>query len=102
MHKACIAARRLYATFRDGSSTLAQALFIKAITVIENLNWHSILRCSMMDLSPLFSSKDRFSPLLVAGFFLVRPFVDLSSTPGREAGAPGMVLVYDASHFSFR
>jgi hypothetical protein len=37
--------------------------FIKAMVDIKNLNWISFLRCSIMNLSPLFSSKDRFSPL---------------------------------------
>jgi hypothetical protein len=37
--------------------------FIKAMADIEKLNWISFLRCSIMNLSPLFSSKDRFSPL---------------------------------------
>jgi hypothetical protein len=43
--------------------------FIKAMADIANLNWISFLRCSMMNLSPLFSSKDRFSPLPQRAFF---------------------------------
>ncbi|MFD0876308.1 hypothetical protein ACFQ1A_19105 [Massilia pinisoli] len=43
--------------------------FIKAMADIENLNWISFLRCSIMNLSPLFSSKDRFSPLPQRAFF---------------------------------
>jgi hypothetical protein len=37
--------------------------FIKPMADIANLNWIYFLRCSMMSMSPLFSSKDRFSPL---------------------------------------
>jgi hypothetical protein len=43
--------------------------FIKAMADIEKLNWISFLRCSIMTLSPLFSSKDRFSPLPQRAFF---------------------------------
>jgi len=43
--------------------------FIKPMGDIGNLNWISFLRCSIMNLSPLFSSKDRFSPLPQRAFF---------------------------------
>jgi hypothetical protein len=46
--------------------------FIKAMADIEKLNWISFLRCSIMTLSPLFSSKDRFSPLPQRAFFCPR------------------------------
>jgi hypothetical protein len=48
--------------------------FIKAMADIGNLNWISFLRCSIMNLSPLFSSKDRFSPLPQRAFFCPAPF----------------------------
>jgi hypothetical protein len=49
-------------------AALSQSM--KPIDAIGNLNWISFLRCSIMNLSPLFSSTDRLSPLPKRAFFL--------------------------------
>jgi hypothetical protein len=46
---------------------------------IRKLNWISFLRCSIMKLSPLFSSKDRFSPLPQRAFFCLVSLRDLAA-----------------------
>jgi hypothetical protein len=53
----------LWCTKSDTPAVRAAESFIKAMADIAKLNWISFLRCSMMSMSPLFSSKDRFSPL---------------------------------------
>jgi hypothetical protein len=70
----------LWCTKSDPIQACAAASYIKAMADITNLNWISFLRCSIMNLSPLFSSKDRFSPLPQRAFFL-------PARPGRAAYA---------------
>jgi hypothetical protein len=53
----------LWCTNSDTAGGRTAESFIKAMTGIAKLNWIYFLRCSIMSMSPLFSSKDRFSPL---------------------------------------
>jgi hypothetical protein len=53
----------LWCTKSDTAGACSTESFIKPMADIANLNWIYFLRCSIMNLSPLFSSKDRFSPL---------------------------------------
>jgi hypothetical protein len=61
----------LWCTKSDTPAVRAAESFIKAMADIAKLNWISFLRCSMMSMSPLFSSKKIDSARLRAGFFLV-------------------------------